>query len=45
MVDDNSPSDLTICVSNLRIRQEVDPNTQAGINRQFLKRKMNQISF
>lgn len=32
MVDNSSHSELTVLINNLRLKKEIDPNTQASAN-------------
>jgi hypothetical protein len=35
MMDDTCHSELTILINNLRLKKEIDPNTQASINTEY----------
>ena len=44
MIQDTSTHDLTVLINNLRIKQEIDPNTQSSLNTQFFQKNMNHIN-
>lgn len=45
MIYDKTTHDLTVLINNLRIKQEVDPNTQSSLNTQFFQKNMNHINY
>lgn len=45
MIDDTKHSDLTILINNLRLKLEVDPNTQAALSSQVQQRNQSQITY
>lgn len=45
MIQDTSTHDLTVLINNLRIKQEIDPNTQSSLNTQFFQKNMNHINY
>lgn len=44
MTDDSNKSSLTMTISNLRIRREIDPTTQ-DINQDFYKLNVHQVTY
>jgi transcription elongation factor len=45
MMDDSCHSELTILINNLRLKKEIDPNTQASINTEYFQRNFNSITY
>lgn len=45
MIDDSNQSDITVLVNNLRLRVEIDPNTQAASNNSVVMRYPTTISY
>lgn len=45
MMDDTCHSELTILINNLRLKKEIDPNTQASINTEYFQRNLNSITY
>jgi len=45
MIDDSNQSDITVLVNNLRLRVDIDPNTQAASNNSVVMRYPTTISY
>ena len=45
MINDSTPSDLTIQIKNLRIKQENDPNTQATLGTNLLLKNLCHVNY